>query len=288
MKTGFWILPPLLGVLMAINGLAIQHDANHGSFSNSSWVNSFFGAVDDFVVGGSSLMWSHQHNIGHHVHPNDVEKDTDSYSNFPILKTNPKLASRFYLKFQHFYAPLIYCLLGISYYFGDVVSFMQGRYDTIKLHPMRLKDKLIFVFGKLVYAYLFFYLPIHYFGPRAIFSFILPFQFVGSNFLASLFIVSHNADDCEYNYQGKDWAELQIRTAANWSINSTAWWLVSGGLNFQIEHHLFPGVSHVHYPAISKIVQRVCKKYNVPYHFYENYYEIYLSHLRGLKKLGNM
>jgi len=91
MQTGFWILGPILGILMAMNGLAIQHDGNHGSFSNTPALNSFFGAVDDFVVGGSSLMWRHQHNIGHHIHPNDVEKDNDSYSNFPILKTNPKL-----------------------------------------------------------------------------------------------------------------------------------------------------------------------------------------------------
>jgi len=106
--------------------------------------------------------------------------------------------------------------------------------------------------------------------------------------LASLFIVSHNADDCEYNYAGKDWAEMQVRTAANWSVNSIAWWLVAGGLNFQIEHHLFPGVCHVHYPALSKIIQASCKKFNVPYHAHETYSEIYLSHLKGLRKLGNM
>lgn len=285
---GFWYLSPLLGICMAINGLAIQHDANHGSLSNSGIVNTIMGAVDDFVVGGSSLMWRHQHNVSHHVHPNDVEKDTDTYSNFPILKTNPKLPARFYLKFQHLYAPILYCFLGLAYYFGDFVTFFSGSYDKVKLHPKRFVDYFVFFGGKLFYAILFFYIPIQYYGVwGALFKFILPFQFVGSNFLASLFIVSHNTDDCEYNFKG-DWAEQQIRTAANWSTHSTAWWLAAGGLNFQIEHHLFPGICHVHYPAISKIVQSTCKKYNVPYHSHPTYYEIYAAHLRGLYNLGNM
>jgi len=183
---GYWLLAPLLGICMAINGLAIQHDANHGSFSNSGLVNTIFGAVDDFIVGGSSLMWRHQHNVSHHSHPNDVEKDADSHSNFPILKTNPKLPSRFYLKFQHLYAPLIYCLLGFAYYFGDLVTFLQGQYDNIKLHPRRGVDYFIFFAGKLFYGLVFFYVPIYYYGWEGVLKFILPFQFVGSNFFGIL------------------------------------------------------------------------------------------------------
>jgi len=176
----------------------------------------------------------------------------------------------------------------VAYYFGDFVTFFQGSYDKVKLHPRRFIDYLIFFGGKAFYGYFFFLLPIHYYGWDGLLKFILPFQLIGSNFLASLFIVSHNAEEVEYNYNGTDWAELQIRTAANWSVNSTAWWLVAGGLNFQIEHHLFPGVCHVHYPAISKIVQSTCKKYKVPYVAHETYTSIYLSHLAGLYKLGHM
>jgi fatty acid desaturase len=285
---GYWIFAPILGVFIAINGLAVQHDANHGSFSNIGIVNTLFGAVDDVILGGSSLMWRHQHNIAHHAHPNDCEKDTDTYSNFPILKTNPKLPSRAYLKFQHIYAPFIYSLLGVAYYFGDFTTFFQGAYDKIKIHPRRTIDYVIFLFGKLFYGYMFFYLPLYYHGWEGFFKFILPFQLIGSNFLASLFIVSHNAEECEYNYKGNDWAEMQVVTAANWSVHSTAWWLVSGGLNFQIEHHLFPGICHVHYPAISSIVRDTCKKHKVPYHAHDTFYEIYTAHLRGLYQLGHM
>jgi len=220
--------------------------------------------------------------------PNDVEKDADSYSNFPILKTNPKLPNRFYLQFQHLYAPILYSFLGLSYYFGDFFAYWSGTYDNIKLHQSRLIDTFIFYGGKLFYAFFFFFVPIYLYGWQGIYLYILPYQLIGSNFLASLFIVSHNADDCEYNYSGNDWAALQVRTAANWSIHSTIWWLVSGGLNFQIEHHLFPGVSHVHYPQISPLIIRTCNDFGVPYHDYKTYSKIYFSHLEGLKKLGNM
>lgn len=285
---GYFFLGPVLGVLIAINGLAIQHDANHGSFSNNNFLNTLAGADNDFCVGGSSLMWRHQHVVGHHAHPNDVHKDADTYSNFPILKTNPKLPHRFYLKFQHLYAPFLYSLLGLDYYFMDIPAFIKGYYDNIKLQPMRPIDLAVFYGGKVFFGIMYFIIPFYLYGWSSLWTVILPVQFLGSEFLASLFIVSHNADDVEYNYEGEDWAQMQVRTSANWSIHSTAWWLAAGGLNFQIEHHLFPGVCHVHYPAISPIVQQVCKEFDVPYTHYPTYTQIYLSHLRGLKKLGNM
>jgi len=283
------ILTPLLGILIAINGLAIQHDANHGAFSKNNLLNSIAGVDNDFCVGGSSLMWRHQHVIGHHANPNDLHLDCDTYSNFPILKTNPSLPAREYLKYQHIYGPFTYSFLGLNYYFTDIPGFLSRAYVNIKLQPIRSIDQLIFWGGKVAFGFMYFILPFFFYeGWSALWYFILPVQFIGSDFLASLFIVSHNADDVEYNYKGEDWAEMQVRTSANWSIHSTAWWLAAGGLNFQIEHHLFPGVCHVHYPAISPIVRAVCKEFNVPYVHYESYAEIYQSHIRGLRKLGNL
>jgi len=110
---------------------------------------------------------------------------------------------------------------------------------------------------------------------------------VGGEFLASTFVVSHNTEEIHYNFKG-DWAEMQIRSSANWSPQSTFWWLVSGGLNFQIEHHLFPGICHVHYPEIAKIVKNVCKEFKIPYNSHPTFYDIYTSHVKGLQKLGHM
>jgi len=113
-------------------------------------------------------------------------------------------------------------------------------------------------------------------------------SFFGSNMLASLFAVSHNTEETDYNLPvDYDWAKTQIQTSANWSVNTKLWWIISGGLNYQIEHHLFPGVCHVHYPAISKIIQEICKEYKLPYNAYPTFTSIYSNHIRTLQKLGN-
>jgi fatty acid desaturase len=273
---------------MAINGLAIQHDGNHGAFSKNYYVNWISGAVNDFVVGGSSLMWRHQHVVSHHAYPNDIEKDTDTYSNFPVLKLNPALESRWYFKYQHYYYPLVYCWLGISYYVDDLRGFLKQKYLHVPLQPLRTIDHLTFYGGKLFFTTMMIGIPLYLHGWDAIWKYILPMELVGGEFLASVFVVSHNTEEIDYNYDGECWAEMQIRSSANWSPQSTFWWLVSGGLNFQIEHHLFPGVCHVHYPEVAKIVKNTCKEFKVPYNSHPTFYDIYTSHREGIRKLGQM
>jgi len=285
---GNWLLCPILGLLLAINGLAVQHDGNHGSFSKYNTLNRMASFVDD-IIGGSSLVWKHQHVVIHHIHPNHHELDGDSYSKFPIMRLNPKLPLTWYIRFQWIYGPfLLYSFLGIAYSFEDLATYFSGKYLFANLQPLRLIDKVQFWLGKILHFSIFMCVPMYLHGWMALFYLYVNMELFGSNFLASLFAVSHNTQETEYNLpETLDWAEVQIRTSANWSVDSTLWWLASGGLNYQIEHHLFPGVCHVHYPAISKIVREVCKEYNLPYNNYSTFTDIYKDHLATLKKLGN-
>jgi len=285
---GYWLLCPVLGWLMAMNGLAIQHDANHGAFSKSYYLNRLAGFVDD-LIGGSSLIWRHQHVIIHHAYPNHHTLDGDTFAKFPMIRLNPKLPVKSYLQFQWFYAPIIlYSLMGIFYTFEDCMAYFTGKYLFQKLQPFRKYDHIIFWIGKLLHYSLFLGVPIYLYGWWGIGLYYLNFELFGSNMLASLFAVSHNTQVTAYNMPvDYDWAKSQIHTSANWSVNSEFWWLVSGGLNYQIEHHLFPGVCHIHYPAISKIVQEVCNEYNLHYNAYPTFTDIYKDHIRTLHKLGN-
>jgi len=290
MVQGYWLVCPILGLFLAIIGLSIQHDANHGSFSKYPILNRIASFSND-VIGGSSLIWRHQHVVIHHVCPNHHELDGDSFSKFPVMRLNPKLPltnDNWYLRYQWFYGPFIlYSLLGISYSLGDCTTLFSGKYLFARLHPLRLVDHSQFWGGKVLHYLLFLVIPIYLHGWSAVWILYVNMQLFGSNFLASVFAVSHNTLETAYNIpENTDWAELQIRTSANWSVDSTLWWLASGGLNFQIEHHLFPGVCHVHYPAISKIVQQVCKEHNLPYNSYPTFWDIYRDHLQALKKLG--
>lgn len=282
---GFYIAP-FIGVMMAMVGLSIQHDANHGALSPNPMVNRVCGLLDD-LIGGSALMWRHQHNIAHHAHPNDHELDADTVSNFPLIRMNPILPVRWYLRFQHLYAPLLYSLLGIAYPIGDIAGYLRKTYEHVKLQPLRSVDTWCFILGKVVHYSITLALPIYLNGWAWGIGFFLVMQCVGGNFLASVFAVSHNAEANDYNCApGTDWAEQQIRTSCNWSPHSTFWWIISGGLNFQIEHHLFPGICHVHYPALHKIVREVCEEEGLPYNSYGSFYDIYTSHLRALRLLG--
>jgi len=305
---GVWLLAPLLGILFAINGFAIQHDANHGAFSCSRLVNTLAGFVDD-LIGGSGLMWRHQHMLAHHAYPNDSEWDVDSFGNYPILKLNPALPAKWWHRYQHIYIIFLYSLIALDYSVMDIVNYLRGRYAHIDLHPLRLQDHLLFIIGKVAHFSLVLLIPVWVEGWawwRVIGGVYLPLELCGGLFLASLFAVSHNTEQAAYNLP-KDaadshggvkagassstgdvpcWAEMQIRTSCNWSCSSTFWLWVSGGLNYQIEHHLFPAVAHIHYPAIHRIVKRICQQRSIPYNEYASFTEIFLAHLRMVKKLG--
>ncbi|HRF18380.1 MAG TPA: fatty acid desaturase, partial [Chitinophagaceae bacterium] len=83
-----------------------------------------------------------------------------------------------------------------------------------------------------------------------------------------------------------EWAIHQLKTTANFATSNKliSWWV--GGLNFQIEHHLFPKISHVHYPAISKIIKKACKDFNIPYIEYPKMRLAVASHVSHLKNLS--
>jgi len=184
----------------------------------------------------------------------------------------------------------------MSYTINDVLSVLQARYAHTRMHRLRAVDQALFWAGKALHVSLFYVVPFYLHGIAALWTVILPVQMCGSAFLATSFIVSHNSEGVEYNVPlDVDWGEMQVRTAVNWSVMhdpqtpwvwAQFWLLASGGLNYQIEHHLFPGICHVHYPAISRIVRQVCAERGVPYNAYPSYASIVGSHLRLLHKLG--
>jgi acyl-lipid (7-3)-desaturase (Delta-4 desaturase) len=144
---GAFIWAPLLGVLLAINGLAIQHDCNHGALSESPLLNRALGWIDD-LIGGSALIWRHQHVVAHHAHPNDIDLDPDSYANYPLVRFNSGLKRRWWHALQFVYAPLLlYPLIGLSYAVGDVTALVRAAYAHVPLHGLRPVDWVLFVAG---------------------------------------------------------------------------------------------------------------------------------------------
>jgi fatty acid desaturase len=356
-------LSALIGLLFAIHGLSIQHDANHGSFSRSFLINSLFGFVDD-MIGGSSLLWRHQHMLAHHLYPNDIEWDSDTFSNYPLFRFNPNTPIKPMHKYQFLYVFPLLSLIGIDYSLRDFLAFSNQKYVHISLHPLRFLDRFVFYLGKFLHFSIVLFIPIYYLSSfyYAFLFFYLPLELMGGFFLAALFAVSHNNTKCLFNMEkinnpslstnvrasssksnissiypidadspsesttepkfdsqlthrsvNKDvsfptnsslsspsilttsslstpsptcWAQSQILTSANWGTNNPFWLLISGGLNYQIEHHLFPSISHIHYPLISQITKQTCQEFNIPYNEYPTFRAIFLDFIRHLYRMG--
>jgi linoleoyl-CoA desaturase len=83
-----------------------------------------------------------------------------------------------------------------------------------------------------------------------------------------------------------EWAIHQLKTTANFATGNRfiSWWV--GGLNYQIEHHLFPRISHIHYPAISAIIRNACAEFNIPYLEHPHMRLAIASHVRHLRSLS--
>jgi fatty acid desaturase len=275
---------------MASVGLAIQHDANHGALFQSAALNDFFGLFDDFI-GGSSLIWRHHHVIGHHLFTNDEHEDPDTSAGLPLVRFHPSSPYKWYNSYQHIYFPIVSSLFGFAYHFSDTGHYLKGKFKDIKIHPLSLRDRLEFWLGKLTNLTLFVFIPFWLHGISFLPRMIL-FQMVGSLYLALTFAVSHNTQeiystiDSSKKNSPKDWAELQISQSSNWGTDNWFANFFTGGLNQQIEHHLFPSVSHRHYPALSKIVHRKCIERNIPYVSYGSFYENLCSLFTHLKTLG--
>jgi len=97
--------------------------------------------------------------------------------------------------------------------------------------------------------------------------------------------INHVVEECIEGAQQKNesWAIHQVVTAHDFAHESWGWWFICAGLNFQIEHHLFPGINNTHLAGLVPIVRDLCKKHNIPYNYSPTYWEAFCSYLRVLE-----
>lgn len=289
-----WIAIPecvLFGCLTAAVGFNVMHDGAHGSFSKSKIINKLAGFSLNFL-GGSSIMWNMKHNIIHHTYTNidGVDDDIEVRPWLRFAASQKKLKMH---KFQHYYFWFFYALLHLMWMFvSDYKKYFSGKIGHVPLRKMTIKEHLSFWTAKIIYAFMFIILPIWMLGFMTwLFGFLIITLITG--FVISIvFQLAHTVEHTSFplpNETGKienEWAIHQIATTSNFATkNKLLSWLV-GGLNFQIEHHLFPKISHVHYPAISKIIKKTCTEFGLTYIEFPKMYHAIISHVAYLKRLG--
>lgn len=278
----------LVGLTMCWVGLAVQHTANHGGLTKSTTVGYLLGLLDDIVPGGSSLVWRYHHQVSHHTYCNDVVLDQDAHSSFPLIRMDKSQKLEPHHRFQWLYGPLSFCLLAFSIHMQDLECCLNAKTFLVKFRGTSAPEIVLAIILKFVHATWFYVVPAMIHGPCAMIVPWLSAIFVGSFALASLFIVSHNIVDAkqadEPLSKKGDWARYQIETSSSWGGRIASFF--TGGLNLQIEHHLFPAVPHHLYTDLQKIVMEECKKRGVKYNYYPTLLPNFIDHIKFLYAFG--
>lgn len=288
-----YVLWAVLGFFSAFIGLNICHDAIHGSFSENRHINNLLSHTF-YLIGANVYMWKITHNIVHHTYTN-IDGHDEDITPVPIMRMSPHQPLKKIHKYQHIYVFFLYALASISWVFiKDYKKFFQkqiGGYPNDN-HPTSEYFKL---FGfKAVYYVMFVFVPFMFIEAHwghILLGFLLMHWCEGYT-LTFIFNLAHVVEGTEYPLPDESgnmenvWAEHQLRTTADFACENDVLNFFFGGLNFQVEHHLFPKVCHVHYKAISKIVKSTAEEYGLPYLAIPTFGGAINSHIKLLKHLG--
>jgi linoleoyl-CoA desaturase len=282
----------LLGCVTAGVGFNIMHDGAHGSFSKYKWLNKM-AAISLNLLGGSHFMWNMKHNVIHHAYTNidGLDDDIDIKPWLRMSTTQPKYLMH---RYQHIYFWFLYALLYILWIFVlDYQKYFKRKIGSMPLKRMTFSDHAIFWGFKIFYIAMFIVIPIYTVGFVSWIIGFLSYSIVGGLVISIVFQLAHTVEHTSFpmpdEATGKledEWAIHQLKTTANFAPrNKMINWFV-GGLNFQVEHHLFPKISHIHYPAINKIIKQACSEFNVPYIEYRRMRHAVASHVSFLRQMG--
>lgn len=302
--TGTWAWGLAIGILHAMIGLAVQHDASHGAIDRRPWVNELFAHGADWI-GSSRWIWFQQHIMWHHPFTNDVGLDGDASSAEPMLLfhdyTKPNPASvqslapdaSWWHRFQHLYMHIVLAFYGPSITWNPL-------YLTTMRHNSNMPDSLFSPDGffmrkrplacllRLSYVTRIILLPWYFSGVPLYVGALFPVTVCGA-ILTFVFVVSHNFEDSDRapSKDGNsqiDWYKAQIETSCSYGGNFAMFF--TGGLNLQIEHHCFPRLSSWYYPAIQRAVMECCEDHGVKYKCYPDLWSNLRATWRYMRTVG--
>lgn len=293
----FYSLWLLMGVGMAGIGLSVMHEAVHGSFSPNRKVNDFLGHASMFFVGGFAENWRIQHNQLHHTYTNVADLDEDINPAFAVVRLSPEFPLKPAHKFQYIYAWFLYCLMTLMWVttkdFSQLLRFKrQGFYDNRSAEY--IKEWIRLILFKVFYYTIFVGLLLNFtsYSLLVVITGFLSMHFIAGFILGIVFQPAHVTTRAQFPETNEEdniensWAAHQLITTQNFAMNNRwlSWYV--GGLNFQIEHHLFPTISHIHFKELSKIVQEVVKDYELPYYSQPTFRAAIVDHAKMLMQLG--
>lgn len=291
----YWVL---MGCGVIGIGTSVMHDANHGTYSPNKKVNRAISYTLE-VIGGYSVNWKIQHNVLHHTYTNITGLDEDINS-MALLRLSPRQPRYWYHRYQHIYAWFFYSIMTL--FWMTAKDFLQviryKKHDLLIKQKISLKKALyrISLYKLLYYAYIV-VLPILFSGQAWYFVLagFLIMHFIAGLFLACVFQPSHIMETSTFSApvivndtkrMEDSWAVHEVVNTANFAPNNRLLTWFIGGLNFQIEHHLFTDICHVHYPKIAPIVRSVAAMFGLSYHVQPTFLKALSAHGKMLRILG--
>ena len=285
----------LHGYAQLFMGLNIAHDANHSAYSHNGRVNRILGYVFD-LVGLSSYMWRLMHNDSHHFFVNVHGADTALVTG-TVLRISPHDERRPFHRYQHIYAPFLYCLPTLDWVFMKDFRWLlyERRFGnrTVSKHP--LSELLILFAGKAFYYTYTLVIPLLYLNVpwySVVLGFVVMHFFLGFT-LALTFQPNHFTQDSSFpepddngHLSGNYIKHVFENTVDYARGNPLANWAL-GGLNLHVVHHMFPRICHVHYPALTEIIKSTAEEYGFAYNENKTIVGAFVAHLKWMKMLGN-
>ncbi len=286
-----------MGIGQAGVGMGVMHDANHRSFSKNHTINKWMSNTL-YLLGGSPITWQHQHNTLHHGFTN-IDGHDEDISPVGILRFSPHKPLLKIHRYQHLYAWFFYGLMTILWITTkDFKQLIRYNKSGVALSNNKSFKQIMgtVIVSKVLYYVALMIIPmlILPFAWYWIVIFFIAQHFTSGFLLTIIFQTAHVVPTSKYPLPDEsgtlenNWAVHQLYTTSDYSPNNRIFsWLI-GGLNYQVEHHLFPNISHVHYRKLSKYVKEVANKYNLPYHVQPGFWKALWEHALMLKKLGRV
>ena len=296
--TSLWTVVPLtimLGLGLAAIGFNIQHDGGHKAYSSRPWVNRVMAKTMD-MVGASSYIWAWKHNTFHHTYPNIDGHDDDIDLGF-LARMSPHQKRLRFHRAQGVYLWFLYGFITLKWHlFDDFYDVIRGRIGDHKIPRPQGKALFTFIVGKALFFSMVFLIPMLLHPWWAVLLVYVTAAFINGVIVSIVFQLAHCVEEADFpapattgEITGKmetDWAVHQVQTTVDFARgNRTLSWLL-GGLNFQIEHHLLSKVCHVHYPALSKVVEEVCEEFGIQYSCHRSFWSALVSHAKWITKMG--
>lgn len=277
------IIAGCLNMSIAFN---VLHDASHYAVSKNPKTNEFLSKITNSFIIWNPIMWFYHHVYYHHSFTGIERKDPDLYYYYPLMtkttnKNTNKKCIEFTLQTQDKIAPLILFLLP-GLYTGQSISYVigasKGKYFSVRIPNRKYYDlvdlaiislKIWSMFSGGFWIFLCFHIS---------FNFFYAINIIGDHDTMDAGLKNHYHP----NENSRDWLKLQIYNSSNFLNSNQVWTFLFGGINYQIEHHLFPSISHIHYPTIAPIVKKYCLENNIPYSHYDSLWSVFQSHVELL------